>query len=357
MEGMKAINILFLTTLSFVVSMFWAPLLIHYLYKYKCWKKKIRTVACDGYGAPITAKIIERTNVRTPRMGGLLIWVTTIGFAFLFFFLSRLSDNVFLQNLNFLSRSQTWIPLFTLLAGAIIGLVDDLLSIRGVGESSEKGGGIRYRHRLLLVSIVGLIGGLWMYVKLGWHTLNIPFFGDLDIGFLFIPLFILVLDVFFTGSNVDGVDGLSGGILGIVFSSFSILAFVRGQYDLAAFCAVVLGSILTFLWFNIPPARFYLGETGIISLITTLAVVAFFTDAVLLLPLFAFIILLEVVTTFLQLASKYFRRGKKIFLATPIHHHFQAKGWPDYKVTMRFWLISAVTAMMGLVIALFDLKI
>jgi phospho-N-acetylmuramoyl-pentapeptide-transferase len=337
--------------------MAWTPLLTRYLYKHKCWKKKIRTVAVDGRPATVIAKIQEGEVIHTPRMGGLLIWVTTTVLVFLFYGLSGISDTPYLQNFNFLSRSQTWIPVFTLFAASVIGLVDDIFAIQGVGESDPKGGGIRVRHRLLRVSLVGLVGALWMYFKLDWHTLHVPFWGDLDIGFLFIPLFILVMDIFFMGSVVDGIDGLSGGILAIVFATFSLLSFVRGQYDLAAFCAVIVGATITFLWFNIPPARFYLSETGIIGLGATLAVVSFFNDSVLLLPLFAIIIVLEVATNVLQLASKKLRNGKKIFLAAPIHHHFQAKGWPSYKVTMRFWLISALGAMVGLIIAILDVVV
>ncbi len=356
MQEHFVVVIIFLTLFSFVLSMFWTPLLTHFLYKYKCWKKTVRTVAVDGRDASVTASF-EKQNVNTPRMGGLLVWVTTLFIALLFFGLSFVFPS--LENFNFMSRSQTWIPLFTLFTASLLGFVDDIYTIRegSGGESKNKGGGIRFRHRIALVSLIGLIAGSWMYAKLGWNTLHIPLYGDLVIGILFIPLFVFVLDVFFAGSVVDGIDGLSGGILSIIFSSFTVLAFVRGQYELAVFCGVVFGALLTFLWFNIPPARFYLGETGIMGLTVTLAVVAFFLDVVILLPLFAFIIVLEVVTNIMQLVSKRLRHGKKIFLAAPIHHHFQALGWPSHKVTMRFWLISAVMAMAGFVIALIDIRI
>ncbi len=354
MEILHLIQILLLSTLSFAIAMAWTPFLTHYLYQYKCWKKKIRTVTVDGRAAEITAKIEETTNVHTPRMGGLLIWVTTFFVTMTVFFLSSITSFPWLQDLNFFTRSQTWIPLFTLIMGSLIGLGDDLFTIYQHGESAEKGAGIRFRHRLFLVSLVGLIGGVWLYSKLGWNSIHIPFDQDIIIGWLFVPLFILVVDFFFLGTNIDGIDGLSGGMFAILLATFSVLAYARGQYDLASFCGVVFGATLAFLWFNIPPARFYMGETGMIGLTTTLAVVAFFTDSVLLLPVIAFMIFLYVVTTFLQLASKYLRHGKKIFLAAPIHHHFQALGWPSYKVTMRFWLISAVTAIFGLIFALVD---
>jgi phospho-N-acetylmuramoyl-pentapeptide-transferase len=350
----QTIIILTLSTLSFLVSMAWTPLLSKYLYKYKCWRKKIKTIAVDGAPAILTARIEEKTDIRTPRMGGLLIWVTTAFLALVFFLLNRF---VGVGGFDFVSRSQTWIPLFTLVSGSIIGFIDDWYAISEDSESISKGGGIRFRHRLALVSLVGLIGGSWLYFKLGWNSIHIPLNGELFLGALFIPLFILVVDTLFIGSVIDGIDGLSGGILSIIFGVFSVLSFARGQYELAAFCSVIFGSLLTFLWYNIPPARFYMGETGMIGLTTTLAVVAFFTDSVFLLPLTASVIVAEVATDFLQLASKRLRHGKKIWLAAPIHHHFQAKGWPSPKVTMRFWLISGVTAMIGLVIALIDLRL
>ncbi|MFA5076376.1 MAG: phospho-N-acetylmuramoyl-pentapeptide-transferase [Patescibacteria group bacterium] len=347
------IKLALLTTLAFVVAMVWTPLLTHFLYKYRCWKKSVRTTAPDGAGTPIFSQLHQDKEVTVPRMGGLLIWVTTLLFSFLFIiFCPVFSTCSWLQGLNFLNRAETWLPLFTLVVASFIGLVDDILVVRGFGEKG-KGGGIRFRHRLLLVAILGLIGGLWFYYKLDWDTLHLPFDGTIALGWLFIPFFIMVMLAMFSTSVTDGLDGLAGGLFIAEFVAFGAIAFSLGKYNLATFCGVIAGSLLAFLWFNIPPARFYLGETGILGLTTTLAVVAFLTNSVLLLPVIAFVPMVESFSVIIQLLSKKFRH-QKVFLSTPIHHHFQAKGWPEYKVVMRFWLIGAVTAVVGVSLFLLD---
>jgi len=358
MDNFTLIKILFLTSLSFIVAFAWAPILTHYLYKYKIWKKEVRTVTIDNRPAPIFSKLHKHKEVGTPRMGGLLIWVTTLFVALLFFVLSRIYQTDITHGLNFLTRSQTWLPLFTLVAASFIGLVDDLLVAcafgRRRGESKKKGGGIRFRHRLFLVTIIGLIGGWWFFSKLEWDFIHIPFIGDFGVGFLFIPFFVLVMLALFGSCVMDGLDGLSGGVFSIIFGAYTILCLTRGQFELATLCGVIAGSTLAFLWFNIPPARFYMSETGILGLTTTVAVVAFFTNTVFLLPLFCFIPFITVLSDIIQLTSKKLRNGKKVFLAAPIHHHFEAMGWPAYKVTMRFWVVSSVTAVLGVALAILD---
>jgi len=150
---------------------------------------------------------------------------------------------------------------------------------------------------------------------------------------------------------IDGIDGLAGGAFASIFAAFAGISLFLGQIDLAAFCAAILGALLAFLWFNIPPARFYMTETGTMGLCATLTVIAFMTDSVLVLPIIGFLLVAESGSVILQLLSKRFRH-KKIWLSTPIHHHFEAKGWPHYKVTMRFWIIGAVMAVIGVTIRL-----
>ena len=156
----------------------------------------------------------------------------------------------------------------------------------------------------------------------------------------------------FSGGVVDGIDGLSGGIMASIFTAYAGIAFFQNQIDLAAFCAVVVGGILAFLWFNIPPARFFMSETGILGLTTPLAVVAFLTKAVLVLPIIAFPLFVASGSVIIQQLSKKFRNGKKVFLVAPIHHHFEAIGWSSYKVTMRFWVLGTIFAIIGMILAL-----
>lgn len=346
------IKIGLLGTISFIVAMAWTPALTGMLYRYRCWKKKARTVAPDGSGTPLFNALHKDKEINTPRLGGLLIWVTAAAVAGCAWLGAELWPNSWVGSLNFISRSQTWIPIFTLITASLLGLADDVLVIRGRGETG-KGGGIRFRHRATVVVLIGLVGAWWFFSKLGWDSIHVPFIGDWIIGWWYIPLFVFTMLLSFSGSNIDGVDGLSGGVFATIFGAYGAIAFSQGQYDLATFCGVVTGALLAFLWFNIPPARFYMSETGILGLTTTLAVLVFLTDTVFIFPIIALVLMAEIGSTALQLASKkIFKR--KIFLIAPIHHHFEAKGWPSYKVTMRFWLISSVAVITGLVIFLAD---
>lgn len=349
----EVVVVLILSAAAFLLATVLTPLLRHLLVRFRCWKKQARVEAPDGRETPIFYSLHKDREVNTPRMAGLLIWGTTLILAAIVLILVRYSPDTF-ASFNFISRSQTWIPLFTLVSASILGLVDDIFVVAGWGKRIRKGGGIRFRHRLLVVFLISLVGAYWFYYKLGWDVIHVPFYGDLTLGFWYIPLFILVMIGLFSGSVIDGIDGLAGGVFAIIFGTFAAIAFVRGQYQLAAFCGIVAGSTIAFLWNNIPPARFYMGETGILGLTTTLAVVAFLTKSVLLLPLIAMILFLEIGSVVLQLASKKLRHGKKIFLSTPLHHHFEAKGWPAHQVTMRFWLITGLTAVLGLIVFLVD---
>lgn len=343
------IKVFILAAIASILAILWCPLLTNFLYKNKLWKKGARVKAISGEDAVIFNKLHKEKEVGTPRMGGLLIWITTVFTIFLFYGLSAIFPDSIFSNLNFLSRSQTWLPLFTLIVASVVGLVDDLLVVKGWGKYI--GGGISFKKRLFLVALIGLIGSIWFYQKLGWDTIFIPFFGEVSVGLWYIPLFITVTVACWSGGVVDGLDGLSGGTFASIFGAFTIISFASGKIDLATFCAVVTGTILAFLWFNIPPARFYMGETGILGLTTVLSVIAFLTDSVYVLPIIGGILVLEVASVIIQLLSKKIR-GKKVFLSTPIHHHFEALGWPSYKVTMRAWIIGIILAVVGIAIRL-----
>jgi len=345
----SVIKIFVLGSIGFSLAFLFTPLLTAFLYKHKLWKKEARTKSIDGKEIPNFLKFHSAGETNVPRLGGLLIWVTVLVLAFFFFFLSKIVDIWWIEELNFLSRSQTWLPLFALVVASLVGLSDDLLQILDKGKYI--GGGLRLRYRLILMASIGLIGGLWFYYKLGYSTIHIPGNGDLLIGIWYVPLFILVMMAVYSGGIIDGLDGLAGGVFAIIFWAFAGIALFNGQIDLAVFCAVIAGAISAFLWFNIPPARFYMGETGMTGLCAALTVVAFLTDSILVLPIIGFLLVIESGSLVLQLGSKKFR-GKKLFLAAPIHHHFEAKGWPHYKITMRFWVIGVVMAMIGVAIRL-----
>ena len=336
---LNVIKVLGAAAIASAVAALWCPLLINFLYKHKLWKKEARTKAISGEDANVFYNLHKEREIKVPRFGGLLIWITVVFVVILFYF----------SGLNFLSRGQTWLPLFTLIVASLVGFSDDFLQVFGKGKYI--GGGLSLKKRLLIVILIGLIGGIWFYSKLGWDVITIPLLGQFSIGYFYIPLFTLVMVATWSGGIIDGLDGLAGGTFASIFGAFTIIAFSQGKIDLAIFCAVITGTLFTFLWFNIPPARFYMGETGILGLTTTLSVVAFLTDSVFVLPIIAGLLVLTVGSVIIQLLSKKFRK-KKIFLSTPIHHHFEAIGWPQYKITMRAWIIGIVLAIIGVAVRL-----
>ncbi|MDD2646900.1 MAG: phospho-N-acetylmuramoyl-pentapeptide-transferase [Patescibacteria group bacterium] len=339
------IKVFFLSTLAFVVTILWTPLLTKFLYKHKL-GKQIR----DEKTAPIFSKM-HQAKTGTPTMGGMLIWVTTAVLAVVFFYLAKFTNLDFFKQLNFLDRGQTLLLLGVLIASAVVGFIDDLFNVKKMGP---RGGGLKMKHRLLIYTAIAAVGAWWFFFKLDWYTIYIPFVGNFTIGWWFIPLFIfIVVSTAFSVNEIDGLDGLAGGTLLTAFAAYGAIAFVQGKYDLATFCAVIIGSLVAFLWFNIFPARFFMGDTGVMSLGITLGVLAMFTNYFALLPIIGLLFVVESISVIIQLLSKKIRK-KKIFLSAPIHHHLEAKGWPEPKIVMRFWLISGVTAVLGLLIFLID---
>lgn len=336
------------TAVAFFFGIFFAPLATRYFYKYKMWKKYSRA---SGGTSDFQKIHNENDELKTPRVGGIIVWVSVLSTSLLFFIVSILFPSEYNLKMNFLSRNQTLIPLFTLLAGAMIGLWDDLIQIYGSGRFARDDKSWR-KWKAMLVGMLALLIGIWFFQKLGMVSLMIPFMGEIYVGFLIIPFFIIVALATFSGGVIDGIDGLSGGVLASIFAAYSAIAYANHQVDIAAFSGVITGAILAFLWFNVPPARFYMGETGIMGLTITLATLAFLTDSVLILPIVALPLVATSLSVILQIASKKFRNGKRLFKLAPIHHHFEAIGWPSYKVTMRFWIISIVFAIIGIILAI-----
>ncbi|MAG11210.1 MAG: phospho-N-acetylmuramoyl-pentapeptide-transferase [Parcubacteria group bacterium] len=333
-------SIILLATVAFLIAILWAPSLIKFLRAAKM-GKGIRSAE----EAPIYAQMHAK-KAGTPTMGGILIWVTVLLLAFLPSILPGFDD------INFLSRKETWLPLGALVASALVGLVDDYLNVKRIGPH---GGGIRARHRLFLYTVIASIGAWWFFYKLDWDLLHVPFFGTFALGWWYIPIFIIIIvATSFSVNEADGLDGLAGGLLLAAYGAFGAIAFAQGKYDLAALCAVIVGAIVAFLWYNIHPARFFLGDTGAMSLGVTLGIVAMLTNYALLLPIICLPFVIESVSVIIQILSKKFR-NKKVFRVAPIHHHFEAIGWPEPQIVMRAWMIAGVTAVVGLALALADM--
>jgi len=340
------IKILILSAISSVIAIICTPVLTHFLYKYKLGKR----VRNEGNTPVFTALHLKKEG--TPTMGGILVWFTVALVSVGILAAAKIfgPDSIF-SDYNFLTRKQTLLPLGILLFAAFIGLIDDLL---GILKIKNLGTGLRMRHRLLIYTLIAAAGAYWFYFKLDWDLLHIPFLGDFNIGIWYIPIFIFtIVATAFSANETDGLDGLAGGVLLVAFAAYSVISFAQGRLELATFCGVIVGALLAFLWFNIYPARFFMGDTGSMSLGITLGVIAMLTNSMFFLPFIAFIMVFESVSVIIQVASKKIRH-KKIFRSAPIHHHFEALGWPETKVTMRFWIISGVMAVIGLILFVID---
>jgi phospho-N-acetylmuramoyl-pentapeptide-transferase len=329
-------------TVSFIIGLALTPIATHYFYKYRMWRRVSRNnnLPKDGGFHKIHDHAAE---VSTPRTGGMIIWISVIITIFIFGLVG--------SKFYFISRNQTLLPLFALIFASLIGLWDDFLQIFGTGKWTTDPIVLRF-IKIGIIIVLGLAIGSWFFFKLGTHTLYIPWHGAIELGYLFIPLFVLVMLGVFSSSVIDGIDGLSGGVLGAIFFAYTLIAYFNNQIDLAAFCAVITGATLAFLWFNIPPARFYMGESGMIGLTVTISVIAFLTNTVLLVPIIAFPLFITSLSVIMQMTSRKIRKGKKIFLFAPLHHHFEAAGWPKYKVTMRYWIVAIMSAVIGIIIFL-----
>ena len=326
-------HVFLLSVGAFLLAMFLTPIYTFFAYRYRFWKHQ-RENAVTGEKLQVFNRLHEgkiRRNI--PTMAG-VISVIAAGLVTLLF------------NLD---RAQTWLPLVAFAGGAAVGLIDDYLNIFG---SNKKDAGMRAPVKFALITLIGLVLGWFFYVKLGVMSFHVPFMGDVSIGWLIIPLFAFAAVATGNAVNIsDGLDGLAGGLLGISFGAFGVIALLQQQVLLAGFCFTMVGVLLSYLWFNIYPARFFMGDVGSFAYGVSLGVVAMLTNSLLLLPVIGLLFVIEAGSSLIQIVSKkLFKR--KIFLSAPIHHHLEAIGWPETKVTMRFWVIGCVMAFIGVMLAL-----
>ncbi len=337
LDSTKLLEVFFFAFAGFLLGMALTPLYTTLAYRGQWWKKQ-RDTAITGEKAPVFAKLHAAKHRRNiPTMAGLIFVVAVI--------IITLCFN--------LSRAQTWLPLAAFTGAALLGLLDDVINLKGSGRGIA---GLPSRLKFLLTAIIALIGGLFFYFKLDVDAISVPGLGEVAIGWLIIPLFVLVVVATANAVNMsDGLDGLAGGLAATAFSTYAIIAFVEQRYGVAGFCMTVVGALLSYTWFNIYPARFFMGDAGSFALGTSLGVVAMITDTVLLLPIIGGVFVIEAGSVIIQVISKKLRGGKKIFKSSPIHHHLEASGWPETKITMRFWVLGQVCAFVGLMIFLLDI--
>lgn len=332
--------------LAFIIAILLTPWFTELLVKYRI-GKQLRQQSLSGEKAVIFTEL-HANKAGTPTMGGILIWGTITIVVIISIFLHKFG--IFNQSL--FNRKETWIPLFTLLTTGILGAVDDYINVRGIGKNK----GLTAKLKFFWLLIFSGAGAWWFFSKLGYDSISVPGYEVLELGLWYIPLFMLVVIATANAVNfTDGLDGLASGPIIMAFGSFAILAYTQGLLILAAFCTVICGAVLAFLWFNVPPAKFYMGDTGALALGATLGVTAMLTDQVFTLPIIGFIFVIETLSIILQLSSKKFFK-KKLFHIAPIHHHFEKIGWKEYTIVMRFWIIGGIMTAFGTILGLINIS-
>jgi phospho-N-acetylmuramoyl-pentapeptide-transferase len=367
----EAAKLFTFTAVSYLIAIWWAPYLIQLLVFLKFWKKKSRFATMTGEELTVTKEFYKQdeAKLQVPRAGGLLIWITTISFAIFLWLLLKIEptvligtepDNKTFEFLNFISRRQTFIPIATLFFASVLGFIDDALAVMQSGGNYFAGGlKLNYRVFAMLALSVGV--GLWFHLRLGLDQISIfgyhLKFADIQLpfgissGWLIVLVTIGVLMGLWGSSMIDGFDGMSAGVFIPIYLCFAAISFAKGFYDISTFLMVMVGAMAAYLWYNIPPAKFYMGDTGTMGILATLGVVAIMTDTIYILPIAGFILLLTEASVIIQtLSKKIFKR--KVFLAAPLHHHLEAIGWTKSQITMRYWLISIMSSVLALAIGL-----
>lgn len=353
-ETLVLFKILIPSVAAFVLGIALTPMMSHFFYKYKLWKRSSRIDESNTGHLDFNENFKSIHNddeVKTPRVGGIIVWFSVVLTVLLSTVMSGFLNDYGLNNIEFITREQTLIPFLSLIAGALLGLVDDFLQI--FGSKKNLAIGIPRKFRILIVLFLGAIEGIWFYFRLGYTGVEVPFIdgGVLFLGMGFILFFMFVVLALFSSSVIDGIDGLAPGVLTTIFASYGFIGIIQGQYDIAAFSFVVMGALLAFLWFNIPPARFYLGETGMIGLTLSLSVIIFLTHTVFEFIIIGLPLVLTSASSLIQIISRrYFH--KKVFLVAPLHHHFEALGWSRAKITMRYWIFSVICAATGIIVVI-----
>lgn len=318
---------------AFLLAMLLTPLYTYFAYRYRFWKRQ-RTTSTTGEDLQVFTKLhADKFTRNIPTMAGIVgvVAIAIITYCF-----------------N-LSRAETWLPLAALIGGGVVGLMDDIINIKGSGVGVA---GLRSSVKFALITLIGLALGWFFYAKLGYNAVQVPFIGPWEVGVWIVPIFVFAVVATGNAVNIsDGLDGLAGGLLASSYVTFGTIALLQGHLGLAGFCFTVVGALLSYLWFNIYPARFFMGDVGSFAFGTSLGVVAMLTNSLFLLPVIGLLFVIEAGSSLLQIMSKrLFHR--KIFVSAPIHHHLEAKGWPEVKVTMRFWIIACISGFIGLMLAL-----
>ena len=333
------VELLGILLVSFLATLMAAVPFINTLYKLKFQRQREAQKDLFGHFTSIVNRL-HGWKVGTPNAGGILVIVITIIFSAIFY-------KITLFSLNWTA----YILYVTLVGFGLLGLYDDIRKFYGFKQTGAWG--LRIRYKVLLQLIISFFIGYLLFAKMDLSSVHIPLVDyDFELGSWYILWAAIVIFATTNAVNIaDGLDGLASGLTLFALSAFWVLSSQTNLGDVSLFIAVTVGSLLAFLYFNIYPARVWLGDTGALSIGAMLAVIALMIDASLVLPFVGIMFVLEAASSLLQMFSKAVLK-KRIFIAAPLHHHFEAKGWDETKVTMRFWLAGAVSVFIGLFIAL-----
>ncbi|HEY8177174.1 MAG TPA: phospho-N-acetylmuramoyl-pentapeptide-transferase [Candidatus Limnocylindria bacterium] len=286
-----------------------------------------------GFGKRIRTDGPESHQVKagTPTMGGMLMVLVVMFLAMAM----RIEDSV------------TLTPMLALVGVGILGAIDDYVNVR-------TGLGMRGRWKLIWQTAVALLAAFYVQRHFNITVLNVPFLGEVVVGALFFALFMafVIVGVSNAVNLTDGLDGLAAGVLIFSFVAYLLIALfdppgpLKPQPNLAVFCALLTGALMGFLWFNVHPAQIFMGDSGSLGLGATLAVVATLSRQLPLLMIIGIVFFAVIMSVVLQVVS--FRlRGRRIFRCAPLQHHFELVGWAEEKITVRFWIVSALAALLG----------
>ena len=295
----------------------------------------IRLLQALGFGKRIRQEGPETHYIKegTPTMGGLLIVGVVLG---IYFFL-RAPD------------AATFAPLAALAGVGALGAFDDYLN-------AKTGEGIRARQKLIWLTVVAFVAAWQIQQTYAITAIAVPFVGPVQVApWLYVLFGAFAIIAASNGVNLtDGLDGLSGGTVAIAFVAYMLIALLNQptQTNLALLCALIIGALLGFLWFNVHPAQIFIGDSGALSLGATLAVTALITGQILVLPLIGIIFVLEAGSVMLQVAYFKVTGGKRLLRMSPLHHHFELGGWDEEKITIRFWIVGILAALLGVTLFL-----
>ncbi|MFA6079866.1 MAG: hypothetical protein WC753_00065 [Candidatus Gracilibacteria bacterium] len=340
------LQIVILGLFAFGIAMLITPYYIYILRHFRI-AKQIRTEASMGGGHATRYHALHIHKQGTPNMGGVMILIV-LGLVVIITILAKYYQEYFDINIRFSlwERAETFLPLFAIFSMGILGAIDDYLNVRNIGGKK----GMSARVKMGGITLFAFLGAWWFFYKLGYDTISLPLFGQIHIGGWYIFVCIFLITAMANSVNItDGLDGLAGGLLVQNYFLYAFITFHEGLFLLSTLCIVIAAALTAFLWFNIKPAKFYLGDSGALALGSGLAVMALMTDTLPILFIISGVYLWEILSVMLQIASKKLRHGKKIFLIAPFHHHLEAKGMSEETIVMKSWLIGAILSTLGII--------